>query len=178
MDFHAHLKSLTASALGQTEATLTGEQWSVVSAIRAPPHTASERLLSKNEPRTVCPVLVPLPLCSQTYCDNNGSRFRLLFLLTCPCGRPRILITTSQRFSRISPVILPIFPSKRVPTNPATCAPRLIPMRWKSSSLHPCFCWMRSGSINQSIDQSINRSIGRSVGRSVNQSTWSILTII
>lgn len=135
MDFHARLKSLTSSALGRTEATLTGEQWSVVSEIRAPhTHAALERFLSKKEQRTDCPVAV----CLQTYCEDNGSRLCLR-----PGGCSRILITT-LRMPFISPVILPIFPPKRVPTKPATCAPRLIPMRWKSSSLHPCFCQTRS----------------------------------
>lgn len=36
-----------------------------------------------------------------------------------------------------SPVILPIFPSNKVPTKPATCAPRLTPMKWKDSSVQP-----------------------------------------
>lgn len=42
-------------------------------------------------------------------------------------------------FFQISPVILPTRPPSIVPMNPATCAPRLTPIRWMESSDAPSF---------------------------------------
>lgn len=65
--------------------------------------------------------------------DSSENTFHLPCALTC--------------HTEDLPVILPIFPSKSVPTKPATCAPRLTPMKWKDCSLHPCVCWTRQSQI-------------------------------